>query len=413
MEWGADVNEFPDSRPSRPTVTERFPSSPSAEEVSLRLLDTTDHPAASTRERLSRDLRDEAWLQMLLSHPAEQLVYNVRTRWSLLRIGDVTLPITRNETDYDNSYVCSPYTACVLYPQSEACKLPGYALPTAVRILAAAMGLPLKGARFNRVISVNNWLLSTNLYSSWNPALVPAITRLLTARFPTHAITWRSVNEVTNRSLMRALAHEGYWLAPSRQVYFFDGASRTFLNRPNTRRDLKLLETTRYQIVGHDALRGDDVDRIEYLYRLLYIKKYSPHNPQFTAKMLEYCRRHRLLTMWGLRNEQGRLDGIVGAFERDGVMTVPLVGYDTSLPQTLGLYRLLMALVLREAADQRWLMNLSSGAAEFKRLRGGVPCLEMTAVFGAHLSWGRRAAWQTVVSLLRHVAAPLLRKYQL
>lgn len=146
---------------------------------------------------------------------------------------------------------------------------------------------------------------------------------------------------------------------------------------------------------------------------MLYVDKYSPHNPQFTTEFFDECRSRSLLRFWGLRNDEGRLDGIVGSFDRAGVMTVPVVGYDTSLTQRLGLYRLLMALAMREAVEHRLLLNLSGGASEFKRLRGGTPQLEYTALYCRHLAWPRRMIWQTLAGLLQKVGAPLLRKYRL
>lgn len=357
--------------------------------------------------------RDEQWIEMLLAFPPKDLIRNIQTRWALLRVGDVTLPTTINETDYENSYVCSTYSGCVLYPQSEVEKIDNALVQASVLALVKGMGPPLRAARINRVVCVNNWLLSTNLYSPFDLELVPDLTKLLTSRFPKHSITFRSLNRVSNGPLLERLRAEGYLLAPSRQVYFFDGESGEFFSKKNNVWDQKLLKTTEYTIVPHEELSSRDADRIEELYRLLYVDKYSPHNPQFTALMLDECRRCRLLTMWGLRDANGRLDGIVGTFDRDGVMTAPVVGYDTALPQELGLYRILMAIVLREASNRKLRLNLSSGASDFKRIRGGVPCIEYTAVYCRHLSLPCRLAWLTLAGLTRYVGEPILRKYKL
>jgi len=358
--------------------------------------------------------RDASWLELLFSRPARQLASNVRTAWALARVGDVVLPTTINDTEYENSYVCSPYSGCILYPRSELDKLRGRRLLTAaLRALLFGMALPLRAASINRIVCVNNWMLSTNLYPAWEGEHAAELTRLLVARYPTHAIAFRSLNETTNGPLLRRLEAAGYLLAPSRQVYFVDGASSEFKRKQDTQRDRALLKQTTYRVVTHDEFTGDDTPRIEHLYRLLYIDKYSPYNPQFTVEMLEECRRRGILRFQGLRTPDGRLDGIVGSFERAGVMTVPIVGYDTNLPQSLGLYRLLTALVMCEAAERKLLMNMSSGAAEFKRLRGARPELEYTAVYCRHLSAPRRAVWHTLAWLLRNVGAPVLRKYKL
>lgn len=355
----------------------------------------------------------DAWIEMLLSYPAECLVKNMSTHWAVLRIDDTEMPTTINDAQYDNSYVCSPYTGCILYPESEVKKLDHAALRWFILAIVRTLGPLLRAAQINRVVCVNNWLLSTNLYSNFDVTQIPEVTRTITKCFPKHAIAFRSLNETTNRPLLEQLRSDGYLLAPSRQVYFFDGKSGDYLHKQDNRRDAKLFATTTYQIVQHEQLQPEDAKRIEQLYRWLYIDKYSEHNPQFSAEMIEQCRLRGLLRLWALRTDDGRLDGVVGTFTRDGVMTAPVVGYDTSLPQHLGLYRMLMSIVLQEAAKAKLTLNLSSGASHFKRIRGGVASLEYTAVYCRHLPFVRRLAWQTLATLTQKVAAPILRKYEL
>ncbi len=313
---------------------------------------------SESRGGLQRDL---VWSNLLFSCPSQSLVSNVSTRWAKLSIADTVMPVTINDAEYNNSFVCSPYSGCILYSYSEIRLLKSWLLRLVLRSMVTSMALPLKLGSIDRVVSVNNWLLTTNLYPRMDRSHLQSLTKLLVAQFPSHAIAFRSLNARTNALWMHELADQGYLLAPSRQVYFFDGVSGDYLRRSNNQHDQRLLKTTPYQVVEHEQLTEQDALRIEKLYRMLYVEKYSPHNPQVTARMFAELHKHRLFTMWGLRDRDGRLDGVVGMFERDGVMTVPLVGYDTTLPQRRGLYRLLMAIVLREAARQRWLLNLSSG----------------------------------------------------
>jgi hypothetical protein len=366
----------------------------------------------------SRDLQNlcggDGWMELLLSNPSQSLVSNVKTRWAALQIGQFSMPVTINDTEYDNSYVCSPYTGCVLYPRSEVAKLDNRFARAAILCLVNAMGPALRFGKINQVVCVNNWMLSTNLYpSSFDGKNASAITQAITQESPEHAIVFRSLNQVNHGALIQNLEAAGYLMAPSRQVYLFDRSKVDFMRKRDSRNDLQLLQQTRYTVVPHEQLTEQDVPQIEHLYRLLYIDKYSHHNPQFTTKMIEAMRRGRFLTMWGLRNESGTLDGIFGAFFRDGVMTVPLVGYDTGLPQQLGLYRLLTAVIMREAVERGVLLNASSGAGGFKRLRGGQACMEYTAVYCQHLPWQRRVIWNMLAGILKHVGAPILRKYEL
>ena len=200
----------------------------------------------------------------------------------------------------------------------------------------------------------------------------------------------------------------GARLLASRVVWHYDGAAARFARTPDYRRDLRLLENGEWEIVAHDNLGAADMADFARLYGQLYLEKYTSLNPRYTARYLAGCHENRLLYFHGLREKAtGRWRGVVGCFERDGVLTAPIVGYDTGLPQSRGLYRALMALVLRETARRKLLLNLSAGAGHFKRSRGGEPCAEFTAVFDAHLPRPRRWPWSLLATLSNRVALPL------
>jgi len=70
----------------------------------VRLFDPTtmadsDWPAGSEAVR--------AFVEAICRHGSERFVSNVLTRMMVLRAGDVMLPVTINDTEYENSYVCS------------------------------------------------------------------------------------------------------------------------------------------------------------------------------------------------------------------------------------------------------------------------------------------------------------------
>jgi hypothetical protein len=95
------------------------------------------------------------------------------------------------------------------------------------------------------------------------------------------------------------------------------------------------------------------------------------------------------------------------------VITAPLMGYDTSLPQRLGLYRLLMAAVLKYAMETGRRVNLSAGAAQFKRLRGGVPAIEYSAVLADHLPRERQRAVRALRWLTTRIGVPIMTRFEL
>jgi hypothetical protein len=280
-----------------------------------------------------------------------------------------------------------------------------------------AVGAWFARAGIDRLVQVNNWLLSTNIYPMhWQGEDLADITHFFTQNWPDHALGFRSLNRYSNAQLIQRLRALGYMAIPSRQVYLFDarnGPKADFLKKHNTKLDAGLLRNTPYQIVTGEALTDADFERIEHLYNLLYLDKYCALNPQFTATWLRCGQRDGWLEIKALRAANGRIDGVLGWFSNPALITAPIVGYDTALPQRLGLYRLITRLCLQQAVERRIVLNFSSGAAHFKRLRGGQPEIEYSMVYVRHLSRTRRWVWHILAGLLHGIGVPLMKALKL
>jgi hypothetical protein len=376
----------------------------------MRLLDplamgAADWPAGSEKLR--------ACAEAFAREGAERFIANLRTRVMVLQGGEWALPVTINDGDYDNCYVCSPYTTYVTYAKEETRLIKSAVARAGLGGLAVAAGAMLKAARINRMVQVNNWMLSTNIFPAAADLPVAAIAEFLIARFPDHFLCFRSLNAWSNAGLMDQFQAARYQLVASRQVYCYERLAETWAATHNASEDRRLMARTEYRVVPSGDLGEADYARIAKLYRLLYLEKYSPLNPVFTARYLRLCHQSGVMRFFGLRGPEGILDGVLGLFIVDGVITAPVVGYDTSRDRRLGLYRLLMTLVFEFAAKEGQCINLSSGAAEFKRLRGGQPFIEYSAIYDRHLSWGRRAAASALAAVVNGLGVPLMRKLKL
>jgi hypothetical protein len=142
------------------------------------------------------------------------------------------------------------------------------------------------------------------------------------------------------------------------------------------------------------------------------LEKYCDNNPQFNAHFLELALKHKTLEIRALR-KAGKIDGVLGFYEINGVMTTPLLGYDPSLPQSVGLYRMLSAQLTTEATKRGMILHQSSGAASFKRFRGFVPNIEYSTVCYGHLAVYRQLVWRLLGLLVNRIAVPLMKKYKL
>ncbi|WP_263262525.1 hypothetical protein [Pseudomonas sp. RIT-PI-S] len=362
---------------------------------------------------------DSPALRYVRGYARHSEIANVSTRLALLETASQQWVVSVNEgaEHAGNCYVVSPLAAYGGYALAELERLRRPWLTWPLKAVVAAMQALLHRARLDRVVWVNNWLLSTNLYPArLDGAELAQLTTFLRTRFSDHALGFRSLNDFSNPGLRDALHALGYRSVPSRQVYLFDGrdgAQAAFLRHHNTRLDATLLRRSPYQVVPGEALDDADFQRIEHLYNLLYLHKYSRLNPHYRAQWIRRGQREGWLELRALRNLEGRVDGVVGWFTNAVGLSAPIVGYNTSLPQRSGLYRQLTSLCLQEATRRRELLNFSAGASRFKRLRGGQPQIEYSLVYVAHLPWARRCAWAVLSRLLHTLAVPLMKRFEL
>ncbi len=339
--------------------------------------------------------------------PYIQNVYN--TRLAVAQAGGLVLPVTVTDFHPENAYTCSPYNHYIAYGGFE--ELPRLKKPlaeTLLKVFLRPLAWYLRHSGFDRVAFVNNWLLSTNLYPALVPAEVKALAETLPQMFPDRAIVFRSVDAFQNPGLYQTLLVLGYRMVLSRQVWY-QSPSEAYLKK-NVKMDLSLFHHSPYEAVDGKELTDEEIGRAVELYTLLYIQKYSRFNPQFTRDFFRLALERNLLHFRALRRD-GQLNGIMGYFVRNGVMTPPVFGYDTHLPQKEGLYRWLSILTLQEGLKHKLTVHASAGVGAFKKLRGGRPVIEYNAVYDRHLNLGRRAPW-ALLKALSEIAIPIFQKYE-
>lgn len=369
----------------------------------------------STQDKASRYCQDYAQAGL-------HFIHNLRTKLLLLDTGKNRFPCSVNHGNEKpssaiNSYVVSPICAYTDYCLVEVKRLNKPLMTWPLVILVILIRGWLNAAKIDRLVQINNWLLSTNIYPADIAALdVKIIRDELIKYYPDFALVFRSLNQKTNQALIDKLIEQNFLAVPSRQIYFFDarqGEASAFQQRHNSKMDFRFLQKMQFELVEGNDFSEDDFARAEKLYSLLYIEKYCQHNPQYTSVWLMSGQRSGWLRLKGLRNKEGILEGVVGWVENEEIITAPIVGYNTELDSRLGLYRLLTQLCFQEAIKQKKLLNFSSGAASFKRLRGGEAEIEYSLIYVAQLNFFRRTSWKTLAFLSNHIAVPLMKKWKL
>ena len=355
------------------------------------------------------------FVELFTQHDPTSLVRNLTTRVELLEVDGTPYPITVNDTHIPGyCYICDPVTGYLDYAVEETRNFTDQPLLRSILIAMIRSATPLMRATgLGRAVHVNNWLFSTNPAPDIDAAHAKALRDLVLGHYPTHAIVIRSLNTHSDQPAIDALSATGFRLLPSRQIYIFDGAEAAAPKTSDFKRDQALLTKTPLEHVPDSGFQTADYTRAIDLYDMLYLKKYTPLNPQYSPRFLADMHRAGLLFLEGYRDEAGQLVAIGGRFQMGRTLTLPIVGYDTARPQKDGLYRLITALAQRAARADGLLFNMSAGAAGFKRHRGAVPAIEYSAVYARHLRTSQRAAISGVASVLSRIGVPLLKRFEL
>ena len=345
----------------------------------------------------------------VLAHGSRWCAPNLDTICAFLRIGDLELPLTVNDTQWGNSWVCSPFTHYVSYAQQEIAHASPAALAWPMNFWLRIVGRWLRRAEFNKVVMVNNWLMSTNPWPSWSGERLLSAVCALRRQWPHHALVFRSLNERADGPLLQALRAVGARLIPSRQIWWFAPNSPTVKGSRALKKDRALLQRPDLEHVDHTLLKPEDFPALTALYHDLYLKKYSQHNPAYSTEWLRHLWQNDLLRFTALRKPGGPLIGVEACGEIYGTLVSPVVGYDLTQSPDLGLYRRLAAIPVLAAQREGLPLNLSAGVGHFKAMRGGEPVMEYLAVIDGHLPTTRRAPWRLVEALSRGLLAPIVK----
>lgn len=358
-------------------------------------------------EKVRDGSRIRSFLCSLVQEDPKTLISNVETRMQILTIDDLALPLSINCEEYDNSYVCSPYTHYITAAIEELKVINNRFIRTALKGFLKSIGAILKWGAVNRVVCVNNWLIPTNLHYDLNDGQLEEITKFLTREFPHHAIQFRSLNHLTNSPLINHLNSLGYQMIINRQIYLIDGRQMDAFSGNMMKKDFSLVKKSAYET---RPIQESDIENILAHYNSVYLEKYSLLNPNYTKNWTKLISTSDCWKIRALEKEKN-IDGAFAYLQIENVMTMPFFGYNVSLSQDCGLYRIISAMVAHDAKETKSILNMSAGASSFKRLRRGIDHLEFRAVYIDHLSYRQKTPWKLLKYALNKPAEIFLNKY--
>ncbi|WP_394781248.1 hypothetical protein [Undibacterium sp.] len=371
----------------------------------------------------TRTLADALWLLVARARGGTHWLANADCAVHSLEIDHGAQPVTLLQTTHASTgaqtYVASPSSTWVSYPQHEILRRLPSGLGLIGKAVTACMLSPLamlvKGGKLDQAAIFGNKLISTNLYPDWEHSQLQQLHQQLADTYPQRPLMLRNICPQVNPSLAASLEQLGWQMVPSRIVYLCDPAQASVGKRNHVKQDKKLLAGSDMELLTPQQIQASDLPAMRQVFRSLFIDKHSSLNPDFTPAFFEMCHESNFLDLYALRYQE-KIVGAVGLYEHydkygdRNWLTTPLIGYDQSLPQELGIYRRLMSLLLQQAQQRQASLHYSSGAGQFKRARGGVAHMEFTAIYNRHLPKLARSCNETFAKLMQNYAPAILKK---
>ncbi|MCL4557003.1 MAG: GNAT family N-acetyltransferase [Gammaproteobacteria bacterium] len=332
----------------------------------------------------------------------QTLIANWHADVQALVINDATLPVAVGCVKAGQTYLASPQHGFIDYARDECDQLSDASAQRWAKVGLSIVEPWFRALHLDESVSINAWGVSTHLYPGWSENTLTELKDRLVVEHPKRALWLRTLHEGYDAPLIEVAQKQGWQLWPSRVVYGFDWKiSSQWMKQRNNQIDQKLLQKTTLTSLFPKDFNAYHAPEMAQLYQQLYVDKHSRWNAHYTPAYFQHAIEHQWLSFYGFADEQGQLIAFIGVFAQDGVMTTPMLGYDTSLPTELALYRLLMARVLRQSVEQRHYLNLGAGSANFKRMRGGVAHMEWHAFYAHHLPKRQSVAMKMTAKLMK------------
>ena len=261
----------------------------------------------------------------------------------------------------------------------------------------------------DKVIYVNHYLISTNINYEFSDKQISDITTFLKQKFPDYAICFRNIAHETNETLFNSLKYNKFRFLINRCSYYIDSDNlKNVFKKQSLKKDLSLSKKGKYKISNSVT----DISQQAKLYNDLYINKYTEINPKYNKEFIKMLKDSGFES-YSLLNKQNEIVGFYVPFVFNNTVSVPWFGYDTSLSQKDGLYRLLMLNIIEYAKNNNLNLNLSSGVGEFKQRRGAKPYWEYLAIDYSHLNIVRKILYFVLIEITNKISFPLAKFFNI
>lgn len=350
------------------------------------------------------------YFKPLIENGINFYIKNIKAEAKILKVDNVLLPLIIADKNYDDSLYTSFYSSYIGYILKDLISASIFA--NFFKSLLELMGSILKKAEINKVIYVNHWLLSTNLYPKLTKEQVELITNFLKKEYHKHAIVFKNITPKLLPELFDNLKTQSYRMVVSRQVFILDREARKAINkkqRAKIKKDKMLIKNTDYYF--SESVNENDFERLANIYHQLYIGKYSIYNPYYTSEFFELLKDNTLFNLQVLRTEDA-IDGMLLIFLIDNQSTCPAMGYQLDKMPESALYRMLVAKLTADSEENNLDFHMSAGVGDFKKQRGARAETEYSAIYFEHLPLCRKFVYFVLQKITNNIVIPIFKKYK-
>lgn len=329
------------------------------------------------------------YLLPFLINGTSAYIDNSNCEIEIIAINNELIPISLPEQHANPCYVTNLSTQYFTYVKSEVLANDKYSKTLKITakylIPLVQKGFALMG--FNKAVLVNNWLFSSNLQCKLSKSELEQITIALTNRYKNYAIVWKGVDELIYSDYKAKLAELHFMAISGRMLYVLNTEGfKLNKKRPLQQDKKRWLNQNKYQYEILNNASNLDLKRILQFYTQLYIDKYSELNPKYNLAFLNTLFNSKIYDFWILRNlENNQIEAIQIVSRKNQVSTTPFIGYNQQLSINEGLYKHLSYLLIEDSLAKDQFLNMSSGADQFKKQRGGKASFEYNMAYINHL----------------------------
>lgn len=352
--------------------------------------------------KLNIDNEKILYLKALITNNLKFYIDNCDAELVLLEYEGLYIPLIVADNIPNQTYLTSLISSYISYPKQILNN-------KFVNIFFDFFAKVLTNFNIDKVIYVNHYLISTNINYEFSDKQISDITTFLKQKFPDYAICFRNIACEINGTLFSSLKHNKYKFLINRCSYYvgFENFKNIF-KKQSLKKDLSLFKKGKYKITNSVV----DIFQQAKLYNDLYINKYTEINPKYNKEIFNLLRTSGF-EVFTLLNRQNELVGFYVPFIFNNTVSVPWFGYDTSLAQKDGLYRLLMLNIIEYAKNNNYNLNLSSGVGEFKQRRGAKQYWEYLAIDYSHLDLYRKLLYSLLVEITNKISFPLAKLFNI